>query len=85
MKIQDVKKIAVIGSGAMGHGIAQVCAAGGYNVTMTDIKQEFLDKGKQAVMRTPCNHYFHVYCLVTLMNYKQNCPLCRTALPNLED
>jgi enoyl-CoA hydratase/3-hydroxyacyl-CoA dehydrogenase len=43
MKIDDVKKIAVIGSGAMGHGIAQVCATAGYSVYLADIKQEFLD------------------------------------------
>ncbi len=43
MNSEDVKKIAVIGSGAMGHGIAQVCAVAGYTVYMKDIKQEFLD------------------------------------------
>ena len=43
MKLEDVKKIAIIGSGAMGHGIAQVCAMAGLNVTIKDIKQEFLD------------------------------------------
>lgn len=45
MKLDDVKKIAIIGSGAMGHGIAQVCAMAGFNVCMKDIKQEFLDNG----------------------------------------
>ena len=39
----DVKKVAVIGSGAMGHGIAQVFAVAGYSVCMTDIRQELLD------------------------------------------
>ncbi len=43
MKLEDVKKIAVIGSGAMGHGIAQVFAQAGYQVSMKDIRQEFLD------------------------------------------
>lgn len=43
MNINDVKKIAVIGSGAMGNGIAQICATAGYSVFMTDIKQEYLD------------------------------------------
>ena len=43
MKLEDVKKIAVIGSGAMGHGIAQVCAVAGMSVVIKDIKQEFLD------------------------------------------
>lgn len=43
ININDVNRIAVIGSGAMGHGIAQVCAVAGYTVYMTDIKQEFLN------------------------------------------
>jgi enoyl-CoA hydratase/3-hydroxyacyl-CoA dehydrogenase len=47
--INDVKKIAVIGSGAMGHGIAQVCAQNGLSVTMIDIKQEFLDNALKKV------------------------------------
>jgi enoyl-CoA hydratase/3-hydroxyacyl-CoA dehydrogenase len=47
--INDVKKIAVIGSGAMGHGIAQVCAQNGLMVTMIDIKQEFLDNALKKV------------------------------------
>ncbi|MEJ5361925.1 MAG: 3-hydroxyacyl-CoA dehydrogenase family protein [Spirochaetota bacterium] len=47
--INDVKKIAVIGSGAMGHGIAQVCAQNGLMVTMIDIKQEFLDNAIKKV------------------------------------
>jgi 3-hydroxyacyl-CoA dehydrogenase len=45
MNINDVKKIAIIGSGAMGHGIGQVCAQAGYAVVIRDIKQEFLDNG----------------------------------------
>lgn len=49
MNINDVKKIAIIGSGAMGHGIAQVCAQAGYLVVMRDIKQEFLDNAVSKV------------------------------------
>ena len=49
MNINDVKKIAIIGSGAMGHGIAQVCAQAGYTVVMRDIKQEFLDNAMSKV------------------------------------
>jgi len=40
-----VKKIGVIGAGQMGHGIAQVAAQAGYEVTIRDIKREFVDKG----------------------------------------
>ena len=39
-----VKNITVLGSGVMGHGIAQVSATAGYNIVLRDIKQEFLDK-----------------------------------------
>lgn len=47
--INDVKKIAVIGSGAMGHGVAQVCAQSGLHVTMIDIKQEFIENALKKV------------------------------------
>ncbi len=40
----DVKNIVVVGSGLMGNGIAQVSLMAGYNVTLVDIKDEFLDK-----------------------------------------
>lgn len=36
-------KIAVIGAGTMGNGIAQVCAMAGHEVVMRDIEQEFID------------------------------------------
>ena len=39
-----LKNITVLGSGVMGHGIAQVSATAGYNIVLRDIKQEFLDK-----------------------------------------
>ena len=52
MKIEDVKKIAVIGSGAMGNGIAQVCAMAGLKAVMVDIKQEFVDKGMATVTKS---------------------------------
>ncbi|MFX1320148.1 MAG: 3-hydroxyacyl-CoA dehydrogenase family protein [Promethearchaeota archaeon] len=43
--MSDVKNIIVIGVGLMGSGIAQVSLMAGYNVTVVDIKQEFIDKG----------------------------------------
>ena len=42
-------KIAVIGAGLMGHGIAQVFALAGHNVTITDSHQPNLDTVKQRV------------------------------------
>jgi enoyl-CoA hydratase/3-hydroxyacyl-CoA dehydrogenase len=45
-----IKKVAVIGAGLMGHGIAQVAAqVEGYEVYLKDIKQEFLDKGMERI------------------------------------
>jgi len=40
----EIKNITVLGSGIMGHGIAQVSAMVGYNVVLRDIEQQFLDK-----------------------------------------
>lgn len=41
----EVKTFGVVGSGQMGNGIAQVAAAAGMNVIMSDIKEEFCEKG----------------------------------------
>jgi len=40
----EIKNITVLGSGIMGHGIAQVSAMAGYNIVLRDIEQQFLDK-----------------------------------------
>ncbi len=44
MKLDDIKKIVVVGCGTMGNGITQVAAMKGFDVILIDIKQEFLDK-----------------------------------------
>ena len=44
-----IKKIAVVGAGIMGHGIAQVLATHGYKTSLTDIKDEFLTKAKAQI------------------------------------
>jgi len=42
----QIRKVAVLGAGLMGHGIAQVCAqTAGYEVSLLDVKQEFVDRG----------------------------------------
>jgi len=44
--MMEIKKVAVLGAGLMGHGIAQVSAqVGKYEVNLRDIKQEFIDSG----------------------------------------
>jgi len=45
----SVEKVAVIGSGLMGHGIAQVAAVSGQEVSLIDISDEFLKKAIQKV------------------------------------
>jgi enoyl-CoA hydratase/3-hydroxyacyl-CoA dehydrogenase len=45
VKVEDIKKIAVMGAGDMGHGIAEVALLSGYKVAMRDIEQRFVDKG----------------------------------------
>lgn len=41
------QKVAVIGAGEMGHGIAELLALHGYTVSIRDIKQEFIDRGME--------------------------------------
>lgn len=45
----SIKNITVLGSGVMGHGIAQVSAMSGYNVVLRDIEQQFLDKAMEKI------------------------------------
>jgi len=47
----DIKKIAVLGGGQMGNGIAQVCAQAGYHVKMRDIEQRFIDGGMATIKK----------------------------------
>ena len=47
-----IQNIAVLGAGQMGNGITQVAAAAGYNVTMIDIQQEYVDKGLATIERS---------------------------------
>src|ERR1051325_9457426 len=43
--IMAIEKIAVIGAGTMGHGIAQVAAQAGYSVALVDVTDEFVERG----------------------------------------
>ena len=46
MIIDDIKNIAVIGAGNMGHQIAMLCAIHGYKTVCTDINAEILKKAE---------------------------------------
>src|SRR5450759_461065 len=41
----EIKNVGVLGCGLMGSGIAQVCATAGFEVTVLEVEQKFLDKG----------------------------------------
>jgi 3-hydroxybutyryl-CoA dehydrogenase len=41
----DIKKVGVLGCGLMGSGIAQVSATAGFDVTVLEVEQKYLDKG----------------------------------------
>ena len=70
-----IKKVGVLGCGLMGSGIAQVSAVAGYDVTVLEQEQKFLDKGFTGIeksreagedrhharegQRIPCAHQGH--------------------------
>jgi 3-hydroxybutyryl-CoA dehydrogenase len=47
----EIRSIGVVGAGTMGHGIAQVAAAGGFPVVLVDVAPEALAKGIDAIAR----------------------------------
>jgi enoyl-CoA hydratase/3-hydroxyacyl-CoA dehydrogenase len=47
--VYKINQITVLGSGIMGHGIAQISAMTGYNVNLRDIEQSFLDKAMDKI------------------------------------
>jgi 3-hydroxybutyryl-CoA dehydrogenase len=48
-KLEDVKKIAIIGGGTMGHGCAMVFAGGGYSVGLYSRRAETLQKAEEGM------------------------------------
>lgn len=47
----EIKKVCVLGAGLMGSGIAQICAQAGFEVTMRDIEQRFIDGGMNTIKK----------------------------------
>lgn len=47
----EIKNVCVLGAGLMGSGIVQVCAQAGFQVTMRDIEQRFIDGGMNTIRR----------------------------------
>ena len=52
MNLNDIQKASVIGGGTMGSGIVQVFAATGYDVTLIDVKQEYLDRAQITISKS---------------------------------
>jgi len=48
----DIKKVGVLGCGLMGSGIAQVSSTAGFNVTVLEVEQRFLDKGFSGIEKS---------------------------------
>src|SRR5574338_221948 len=94
-----IKKITVLGSGIMGHGIAQVSAMAGYDVVLRDIEQHFLDKAmekikwsldklvsKQKISQEEGQKIFaRITPIVDLAEALKNCDLMIEAVPEIMD
>ena len=44
-----IRRLAVLGAGTMGHGIAYAAIAGGYDTRMYDVSPDAIDKGRAAI------------------------------------
>jgi 3-hydroxybutyryl-CoA dehydrogenase len=49
MKIEDIRRVLILGAGTMGQQIGFVCAMHGYDVVFYDINQEIIDKSKRRI------------------------------------
>ena len=48
----EIKKVAVLGCGLMGSGIAQVSATAGFNVTVLEVDPKYIEKGFAAIRKS---------------------------------
>jgi len=53
LRVEDVRKIGVVGAGVMGHGIAQVCARTGFNVYLLDVNMDILERALKLIREGP--------------------------------
>jgi enoyl-CoA hydratase/3-hydroxyacyl-CoA dehydrogenase len=49
LKLEDIHRIAIIGAGEMGHGLAELASLHGFDVSMHDIKEEFIRRGMERI------------------------------------
>ena len=52
MKLNDIKKVTIVGCGTMGNGIAQVFSQTGFDVNLVDIDQAFLDRAMATISKS---------------------------------
>ena len=52
MQNRKIQSLGVLGSGTMGSGIAQVFAQRGFQVRMTDVRQDLVDRGRESILRS---------------------------------
>ena len=52
MQNRKIQSLGVLGSGTMGSGIAQVFAQRGFQVRMTDVRQDVVDRGLESILRS---------------------------------
>ncbi|SDF70339.1 enoyl-CoA hydratase / 3-hydroxyacyl-CoA dehydrogenase [Halorientalis regularis] len=50
MTLDGIDRVAVLGAGNMGHGISEVAALAGYDVTMRDVEAEIVDEGYDEIV-----------------------------------
>jgi len=95
----EIKNITVLGSGIMGHGIAQVSAMSGYNVVLRDIEQKFLDKAmekikwsldklvsKEKISQPQADQIFsRIKPVIDLKDAVKDCQLVIEAVPEIMD
>lgn len=51
MKLTDIKRIAIVGAGTMGQGIAQICAMADFTVVLYDINADMLITARKLITR----------------------------------
>jgi 3-hydroxybutyryl-CoA dehydrogenase len=47
--MKEIRNVAIVGAGTMGHSLAQAFAQGGYNVWLNDLKEEILSKAMSLI------------------------------------
>ena len=47
--MSDIRNVAIIGAGTMGHSLAQVFAQGGFSVTLNDVREDILAKARKLI------------------------------------